>query len=36
MQKKDWFAPPASLAGGAASLIFFENGSRIVQYSLPK
>jgi hypothetical protein len=35
MQKKDWFAPPASLAGGAASLIFFENGSRIVQYSLP-
>jgi len=35
MQKKDWFAPPALLAGGAASLIFFENGSRIVQYLLP-
>jgi hypothetical protein len=35
MQKKGWFAPPASLAGGAASLIFFENGSRIVQYPLP-
>ena len=36
MQKKDWFAPPALLAGGAASLIFFENGSRIVQYLLPR
>ena len=35
MQKKDWFAPPALLAGGAASLIFFENGSRIVQYLQP-
>ena len=35
MQKKDWFAPPALLAGEAASLIFFENGSRIVQYLLP-
>src|SRR5487761_1220320 len=35
MQKKGWLAPPASLAGGAASLIFFENGSRFVQYSLP-
>ncbi len=35
MQKKDRFAPPALLAGGAASLIFFENGSRIVQYLLP-
>ena len=35
IQKKDWFAPPAKLAGGAASLIFFENGSRIVQYLQP-
>lgn len=35
MQKKDWFAPPVLLAGGAASLIFFENGSRIVQYLQP-
>ena len=35
MQKKDRFAPPALLAGGAASLIFFENGSRIVQYLQP-
>ena len=36
MQKKDRFAPPALLAGGAASLIFFENGSRIVQYLQPR
>jgi len=36
MQKKVWFAPPALLAGGAASLIFFENGSRIVQYLQPR
>ena len=35
MQKNGWFAPPALLAGGAASLIFFENGSRIVQYLQP-
>ena len=35
MQKNGWFAPPAPLAGGAASLIFFENGSRIVQYLQP-
>lgn len=36
MQKNGWFAPPAPLADGAASLIFFENGSRIVQYLLPR
>ena len=36
MQKKDWFAPPAPLAGGAASLIFFEIGSRTVQYLQPR
>ena len=35
MQKKDWFAPPAPLAGGAASLIFFEIDSRTVQYLQP-
>ena len=36
MQKKVWFAPPALLASGTASLIFFENGSRIVQYLQPR
>ncbi len=30
MQKKDWFAPPALLAGGAASNISLEMGSNFV------